>query len=290
VRYRPIGRTGAIISSVSLGLWGGDARARPGDWTALVYAALENGINGFDVAGADAALAEGIRQAFSAVDRKLVFVSWRLGGAGEALSATGLGDQIREALAASDLDYLDAVMLDDPPERLPDDAMETLERLKASGLVRAAGVVGDSDAIDAHVAGAGFDLLSTRFNLTSGWRERHRLRSAGACDMAVIGYGYVPRELAAPASRPERREPLSGCGTYAFLEETHGWKADEICLAYALTEPALASIRLRPGSIAELERLAAVVDRDMPPGVAAQIEMARFSPPGQDQAATRRHA
>ena len=81
---------------------------------------------------------------------------------------------------------------------------------------------------------------------------------------------------------------MAGCGTYAFLENTPGWKADEICLAYALTEPCLASVQVRPSSLVELERLAAVVERDMPPGLAAQIEMARFSP--QPEAPAQVHA
>lgn len=298
MRYRPIGRSGAIISSVSLALESDAGRARAGDWTALVYAALENGINGFQVIGSDDALADGLRQAFSAVDRSILFVCWRVGRSGD-FSATALGDEVREALAASDLNYLDGVMLEDPSTDLSDEAVETLLRLRSAGLVRFVGVAGDSDATDAHVGSGRFDLLATRYNLTSGWRERHRLRTAGASDMAVIGSGYYPNAVSPSAVRAPNqklpslpkgdwRDPLSGCGTYAFLEETQGWKADEICLAYALTEPSLASVQIETSSIGELERLAAVVERDMPPGVAAQIEMARFSP--QEAAQARRHA
>jgi hypothetical protein len=67
-------------------------------------------------------------------------------------------------------------------------------------------------------------------------------------------------------------------GSYAFLDRTHGWDAEEICIAYALTEPALATVQIEPASIARLEQLAQIPDREMPPGLAAQIEMARFSP------------
>ena len=49
-----------------------------------------------------------------------------------------------------------------------------------------------------------------------------------------------------------------------------------MCLAYALTEPAFASIQLEGWRADLIERMAAVTDRDLPTGVAAQIEMARF--------------
>ena len=294
MRYRGIGPTGAIISALSLSLAGDPARSRPGDWIPMLYAAFENGICGFDVREADAALLGGISQAFAGVDRRLAFVAWRLGAANQGgvrdFSVKALLDQVRSALSHTGLQYLDAVLLDEPPESEPRaEVMGMLEQLKSAGLVRFVGVAGESDAIDAQVSGGGFDLLATPFNLTSGWRERHRLRAASASDTAVIGYRFCPSELRTGISAKTPRtveakarkgwdDPLAGCGTYAFLEGTPGWKADEICLAYALTEPCLASVQVRPASIAELERLAAVVERDMPPGLAAQIEMARFSP------------
>jgi aryl-alcohol dehydrogenase-like predicted oxidoreductase len=290
LRYRPIGVSGGIISAVSLGLSADPARSRPGDWVELIYAALENGINGFDVAYPDAPLVEGLAQAFAGFDRKLAFVAWRLGGrAGAAdFSARGLMEQVKAALAGARLSYLDAVMLDDPPAGEPArDAMGALNQLKSGGLVRHLGVAGEGEAIDGHIESGGFDLLQTPFNLTSGWRERNRLRSAGATNMSVIGYRSYPSELRGSAQAKSRPggHPLAGAGTYAFLEATSGWRPEEICLAYALTEPALASVLVRPGSTAELARTAAAVDRDMPPGLAAQIEMARFSPEAEAGAA-----
>lgn len=293
MRYRPIGPAGAIVSALSLSLAPDPSRARASDWVSFIYAALENGISGFDVREPDPALAEGIAQAFDGVDRRLAFVAWRLGRkpGGHDFSEAALTGQIRTALGHAGLQYLDAVMLDDPPPGEPSaEAIDALVQLKSAGLVRFLGIAGESDAIDEHVVSGAFDILQTPFNLTSGWRERHRLRSAGASDMAVIGYRSFPNELRAASqaqAKIDPRRPLAGCGTYAFLESTPGWRADEICLAYALTEPCVASVQVRPNGVAELERLAAVVDRDMPPGLAAQIEMARFSPETQAPAPAR---
>ena len=290
MRYRSIGHGCGIISALSLSLCGDPSRPRASDWVGLIYAGLENGVSGFDVREADLALADGLREAFAGVDRNLAFVAWRLGkrpasaGGGQDFSAKALSDQVRAALSRTGLQYLDAVMLDDPPAGEPSaEAMDALHQLKSAGLVRFLGLAGEGDAVDAHIEAGNFDILQTPFNLTSGWRERHRLRAAGASDMSAIGYRWFPDALRRLAeaqiqAKPLRSRPLTASGTYAFLESTRGWRPEEICLAYALTEPSLASVQARLSSPAEIERLAAVVDRDMPPGLAAQIEMARFSP------------
>jgi aryl-alcohol dehydrogenase-like predicted oxidoreductase len=298
MRYRPIGPAGGIISAISLSLRGDPAR-RPGDWVSLIYAALENGISGFDVREPDLALAEGLREAFAGVDRRLAFVSWRLGmrpdGQGIAgdFSADTLTEQIRAALGRTGLEQLDAVMLEDPEDdALPDEAIEALTQCKSDGLVRLVGVTGEGDSIDDHIVSGAFDLLETPFNLMSGWRERHRLRWASSSNMSVIGYRTYPDALRGIAGqpRPESGHPLAGVGTYAFMDATLGWRPEEICLAYALTEPALASVLVVASTAGDVERLASVVERDMPPGLAAQIEMARFSTDPAPAARTLRRA
>jgi hypothetical protein len=74
-------------------------------------------------------------------------------------------------------------------------------------------------------------------------------------------------------------------GGYAFLQDTTGWTTEDICLAYALTEPAFATVQVEAWRADAVERLALVCDKDLPTSVAAQIEMARFG-----QIATERRA
>ena len=293
MRYRPMGPGGAIVSAVSLSLTADPARPRASDWVTFLYAALESGINAFEVNGADAALTDGLAQALSAVDRRLVCVAWRLArrgsgrGRADEVSPEGLIGEVAEALERTGLGRLDAVLLDEPAvNEPPAESLAALAEMRDSGLVGFIGLAGDADCVDDHVAGGAFDVLGTTFNLTSGWRERNRLRAAGGCETAVIGLNPYPADfitaaLAAARKAPRTgawRSPLSGRGTYEFLETTRGWSAEEICLAYALTEPALASVQVAPSSVELLERLAAVTERELPPGLAAQIEMARFSP------------
>jgi hypothetical protein len=80
--------------------------------------------------------------------------------------------------------------------------------------------------------------------------------------------------------RRPSHDPLAGAGTYAFLHQTSSWTPEELCLAYLLTEPTFATIQVEAFRAESIARVAAVTDRDLPTGVAAQIEMARFSAEG----------
>lgn len=289
MRYRPFGPSASVVSAVSVTLADGTGRSRPADWTSLIYAALESGINGFEVTGLEPAIMDGLAEALQAVERRLLFVSWRVGnlttteGVMRDFSPEGLTRQVCAILARTGVDYLDVALLDDPKSHeLPQEALGALHDMKAAGAIRMVGVAGEDDAIDAYITARSFDVLCTPFNLTSGWKERHRLRQAVEHDMAVMGYRAYPadfhRKVAALAKPAAKAQPLSGMGSYAFLDRTHGWTAEEICTAYALTEPALATVQVEATSIERLEQLAGVADREMPPGLAAQIEMARFAP------------
>ena len=60
-------------------------------------------------------------------------------------------------------------------------------------------------------------------------------------------------------------------------DRRRGWSAEQICLAYALTEPALASVQMPALDREHLADLAGVPERRPARAVSAQIEMARFS-------------
>ncbi len=292
MRFRSLGQSGKSVSAISLSL-GDGTRLSAHDWLKLIYSALECGINCFEVVGREPAIAEGLAQALSAVERRLVFVVWRLGSTSAPgsrpvrdFSAAALAGAVQSALTRTGLGYLDAVVLDDPNDsELSPQALTALKAMRDAGHVRMLGVAGEDDAIDAYISTGAFDLLCTPFNLISGWKERLRLKSAMALDMAVFGYGYYPEAFhkAQAAAAPKtgilnRANPLAGVGTYRFLDKTKGWAAEEICLAHALTEPALATVQIVADRAERIEALASVPERDMPPGVSAQIEMARFAP------------
>lgn len=290
MRYRPLGASGIAVSTVSLAIEDNPG-FRPSEWTALGYAALENGINSFEILGRDPAILEGMSEAFGSVSRRLLYIGLRLGNTEgrRDFSAPTITKAAQAMITRTGVEYLDFVMLDDPTsEELPPEALKALKELKREGKVNQLGVCGKDDAIEAYILTEAFDLLCSPYNMQSGWRERHRMRLAQDRDMAVIGYDYFPDGLANRGVGPI--EPHKGGGwlarkpvatpividPYAFLDDTANWTAEEICLAYALTEPALASVQVRVTNAEALGQLAEVPDRDLPNGLGSRVEMARF--------------
>src|SRR4051812_8519506 len=99
MRYRPFGVAGKAVSAVSLLLREAPNMTTPQAWRAMVYSAMENGINCFEIsAGLDVA-ALGVGEALRAVERRLVFLSWKLRGDGsQALTAKAIADSVRGGL------------------------------------------------------------------------------------------------------------------------------------------------------------------------------------------------
>jgi aryl-alcohol dehydrogenase-like predicted oxidoreductase len=298
VRYRPFGSASVAVSAIKLRLED-EPRLRGADWRKLIFAALESGINSFEIDGVSSALIEGAAEAFSTVERRLLFIGWRLRGSlDRALRAQAVHDMIDQALDRTGLGHLDLATLDDPDANaFPAEALEQLKALRGARLIRLLGVAGAGDKFDAYVASGQFEAMTTPFNLASGWVERNRVRSAVGREMAVIGLDYWPETLREahrasflpkPSLWRRKTDPLADVGGYDFLRNTPGWNAQQICLAYALTEPSLASVQVTANSPAEIEALAAITERDLPTGCAAQIEMARFS--AQDAAKAKRRA
>lgn len=288
MRYRPFGITGKAVSAVSLLLREAPNMSSPQAWRTLVFSAMENGINFFEVAAGMDVAALGLGEALKSVERRLLFLSWRLRGDPRGvLTAEAISLSIRHGLQKTGALYFDLVMMDETAyETLAPDALDHLSQLRAAGLCLQVGVVGDGPSVDEGIRSASFDVATTPFSLTSDWQVRRRIREAAASNMTLVASDPFPSALgrtSPTASSPRRGllspgrpEPLAGAGTYAFLHDTPGWTPDEICLAYTLTEPTFASIQLEAFRTETIERFAAVTDRDLPTGVAAQIEMARF--------------
>lgn len=294
MRYRPFGQHGAAVSAVSLVLT--DAPVKPDERVGLVYAALEAGINTFELQGGDPEAALALGEALSSVDRRMVFVAARLGWTRDSrgkpvrdLGANGLTGAIEAILAQSRLGRLDVALLDaQADEVLPPHVIAELEQARAAGTVRMLGIAG-GDAVDPHLATGAFQVLATAFNIQSGWRERNRLKRAAEADMPVMGCDFFPAALrggpveeARPAGPLKLSRLFGGArkpqrGPYAFLDRAPDWTAEQVCLGYALTEPSLATVQVAIRDPARLKALAEVCERELPTGIAAQIEMARFS-------------
>jgi len=302
MRYRPFGLAGQAVSAVTLSLGARDIAGGPEAGRELIYSALEAGINSYRLETADPVLAEVLGQALKHVDRKLVQVSLTLGagdgrrGSDRDFSAEGITSAIDKTLHASGLGHFDLAILDEPGDHeLPQSTLNALKALRATERVRLLGIGGDGPVMDTYVSTGAFDVLATPFHVNASWQVRSRLRAAREGDMAIFVYGYFPDSLntakkAASVHVEKKRGflgfgggprpkggPLAHAGTFAFLHRTNNWSAEAICLAYALTDPSVSSVMIEASDIERLTTLSHVPDRDMPPGLAAQIEMARVA-------------
>jgi aryl-alcohol dehydrogenase-like predicted oxidoreductase len=296
LRYRPFGQAGVSVSVIALAV---DDRAAQRGVDALIYAAMEAGVNAFHLECCEPEALEAVGRSLAAVERRLLFVSLRLGlrpgrtGLTRDFSPEALTSAIDQALAHTGLGHLDLAMLDEPGEdELPTTALAALKQQRTTGQVSLLGVGGANDAMDAYLGVRAFDVLASPHHLRSVWKEQNRLKTAARMNMGVIAYDYFPdmfqQVATTPGAVPKKRglfgaiagapepHPLAGAGTYAFLHETKNWTAEELCLAYALMEPAVSTVLIRAHEPERLATLAAVPDRDLPPGMAAQVEMARF--------------
>jgi aryl-alcohol dehydrogenase-like predicted oxidoreductase len=282
MRYRPFGHTGIAVSALSLALNGDDDRRKADEWRGLIHAAFEEGVNSFELVRPSQALLDGFAEGAAAVKRTLLFVALR---ADPALEGRRLEGWVADVIGRAGVGELNLLTLQaDAPEF--EGALVAALRLKDLNLVRRIAVAGDGDSLAEHIQDPLFDAVVTPFGLLSGWRDRNLTRTALERQMGVIACDPCPPEIMSLAkeahaeTKPgmfQRADPLKGAGTYAFLQTTRGWTAEQICLAYALTEPAVATVQMSVTDAKHLATLAQVTDRDLPSSVSAQIEMARFS-------------
>jgi aryl-alcohol dehydrogenase-like predicted oxidoreductase len=241
----------------------------------LVFAALEAGINSFELASFSTDWNAVIRAAIEAAGRNVLVLTLRApsptaSGADARGAAGTLKAQVVAALEQIGVERFDAIVLDAGGASSPEDAA-MLHALRDRGLARMVGVTCGRGGPNLDVVTAGYDILATPFGL-----------------QALIGHdffdiGAPPAEAEAPKglARLFKRAPVAIADTdaYEFLRRTPNWTAQEIALAYALTEPSLATITVQTTDAATLDGLAKAVERELPAGAAAQIEMARFSAP-----------
>jgi aryl-alcohol dehydrogenase-like predicted oxidoreductase len=277
MRYRPFTPSGLSTSAVTLAV----PALREHDAFKLICAALEHGINSFDIAAGDEAAAAALGRAIPSVGRNVIVLTLTIERVDRSEDIFPLAKQ---ALRATGAQYLDALVLreDGAPTEV---TRRQIQSMKAARRLRLAGVAADGDGADQALAAPGLDLLGTSYNVSSGWPERNRIKAAGAQGMTIVG-----RNFHIDPARPAKVEAAKGLGrlfkkapapqvqrAYDFMSTTPGWTSEQISLVYALSEPALATVRVETASIPLLGELAEAVDKVLPSNVATQIELARVA-------------
>ncbi|MFT3997879.1 MAG: aldo/keto reductase [Asticcacaulis sp.] len=294
MRYRPFGRSGQALSALGLKVsWVGLRRNRQAV-TALLTTAIENGINTFHFTSANLEFLKVAAEALSPVNRKVLFIS--IAAEEETVldpahhyELEPLRERLKGAVRESGLQWIDLLVFHAAGfDQIPDRSWTFIGALRDSGLLRFTGATANSDLIKAVVDDGRFNILKTVFDIDTSWNKRHLLDYAIARGMAVFGHDFFPEtyrrseDVVPKAARrgwfsSKPADPMAGAGTYAFLHQTPGWTAEELCLSFALTQPNLSTLFADPETPSHLEALSEVVERAMPTSVPAQIEMARFS-------------
>ncbi len=281
MRYRSFGDRLTSVSAITLRI---DCTRRKGnatDWRDFVFAALEAGINTFEIGHTSLPMLAGVAEAFAAVERRLFMVGWRTTLAGGADEAAHRVKELADSLGLTQIDIL-TLELDEP---LTDPSL--LADLRQSEVARWLTAAGPAEVIDAAIAGGQFDGIVMKSDATGGWADRNRIRAAAARGMGVIAV-EVGVEISVKEEPPAkaglfnllRRRPAPPA-TAEFRIQVHGWTEQQIAVAHTLTDTAISTIMVQPSCTPTLEGLAWAVERDLPAGAQAQIEMARFSgPPG----------
>ena len=294
MRYRPFGHSGLALSTIGLKL----SRLRIGSnfglLTKLIVAGLENGVNTYHFDTTTPEFLRAAAQAFSVVERRLLFISVDAQEAGQACDSVGyalrpLRERLRAAIKESGLKALDLLMFSPPGTlSLPADTLSFLESLKQARMLRYTGARGETADLPLLIAGGNFNVIETSFDIDSTWDKRRQIDKAVHSEMNVIGANFFPdayRKASDVVPKAARRgwfggkpeNPLAGAGTHAFLHQTPDWTPEELCLGYALSQPSLSCVFIDADSPQQIEALCAVSERVLPSSVPAQIEMARFN-------------
>lgn len=294
MRYRPFGRSGLALSTIGLRL----SFDRLGNNHALMHrliiSALENGINTYHFDSCDTAFLKSAAEAFSVVDRKLLFVSVNAHDAHHTpdhstYALPPLKERLRGVIKDTGLLWIDLLNFAQPgATALPDDSLNFLHSLQKSKMLRYLGGSGETDDIADLIQSGEFNVIMTSFDIDSSWDKRRRIDDAMTRNMNVIAADFFPAmyrkesDVVPKAARRgffggKAKNPLAGAGTHAFLHQTPDWTPEQLCLGYALSQPSMSCILIDADSPEHLESLADVPERHLPSSVPAQIEMARFN-------------
>ena len=260
--------------------------------SAIVIAALENGINCFHFDYIDTKLVDVVSGILSNVDRNLIYISATAQGAPRSEAAHShalvpLRERLKQALKGSHLEHLDLIIFEDPiASPIPEESWYFLDSLHRAQMIRSFGFDASDTHLKALILDGRFQVMRTSFNLDTNWEKRHLLDLATKHGIATIGRNYFPaayqneHDVVPKSARKswfffKPSNPMEGIGTFAFLYRTPEWTAEELCLGFALHQPCLSTIHIWVQDAKQIQSLCMVPERYLPPSVPAQIEMAR---------------
>lgn len=297
MRYRSFGEGGQSISTVLVSV---DSSESVTVSESFLAGCMSLGVNAYEARIDDLTAIQALGQVASSVERSMVVVGLRVEQAGPRqardLNRETIIRQLQDALRNTGLRWIDYLIVEDPaPGELGSSFFMTVEAARQAKRLRYVGVSGDSNEITDLIQSGSVQIYGTPYNLRCSQSVRKRMRQAETANVMLLGYDHYPEVIRHTPSAPiaaatgimrllglggARRMPADKDGPYSFLNFVRGWTAEQICMAYALNEPSLSSARVRAPDLETVKGLAEAVERELPNGLAAQIELARVSDMG----------
>ena len=263
MRYRPLGKTGLIVSEIGLGCasWWGQKAFDERQAVKLVHAALDHGVTFFDTgaaySGGEAEPRLGRALKGRNLDRVVVATKAGTRHDGRRLirdfSLEGIEASVERSLRNLGLETLPLLQLHGPAAAELDDKMlAMLGGLKRRGLVQALGVNSFDPALIEHVVGLPvFDVVMVDYNVLRPERAPLIARATGQGKGVLAGMalamGHANRQvlrLRAPrdvwyalrAMKNHRADVARGA-RFGFLSQIPDMTAAQAALAYVLSDP-----------------------------------------------------
>lgn len=263
MRYRPLGKTGLIVSEIGLGCasWWGQKAFDERRAVHLVHAALDHGVTFFDTGAAYSGGEAEPRLGRALKGRNLdrVVVATKAGTRHDGrrvirdFSPDGIEASVERSLRNLGLETLPLLQLHGPATAELDDRMLTmLGGLKQRGLVQALGVNSFDPALIEHVAGLPeFDVVMVDYNVLRPERAPLIARAAGEGKGVLAGMalamGHANRQvlrLRAPRDAwyalralKNHRADIAKGARFGFLSQIPGMTGAQAALAYVLSNP-----------------------------------------------------
>lgn len=283
---RRLGRTDLEISVLSIGgLYTSSLAGGVTETERIMRGALERGINAIDTAPAYADSEKTVGQAISGIDAPLI-VTTKLGGRPQPFDPQdidGLRQSVDESLRLLGRDHIDILMVHEPdrPQQyawwteydpLAGPALELMDELKAAGKIRYTGLAGTTVTEMTSLLGSDrFDVVLTAFNYNVLFREAAEsvIPTAVEHDMGIVlgsafGQGFLTRRADDEVrSKPiwlaesRQRQLLA----YYDLLDQSGMPAFEMCLRFALSNPAVSTIPIGCKTAGHIESSVAAAEK-----------------------------
>jgi aryl-alcohol dehydrogenase-like predicted oxidoreductase len=266
MQYRPLGKTGLIVSEIGLGCasWWGQKAFNERQAVGLVHAALDNGVTFFDTGAAYSGGEAEPRLGRALTGRNLdgVVVATKAGTRHDGrrvirdFSLKGIETSVERSLSNLGLETLPLLQLHGPAAGELDDKMLTmLEGLKRRGLVQALGVNSFDPAVIEHVIGLPvFDVVMVDYNVLRPERAPLIAKAAaqgkGVLAGMALAMGHANRQvlrLRAPRdvwyalrALKNHRADIAKGARFGFLSQIPGMSGSQAALAYVLADPNVA--------------------------------------------------